>query len=143
MTTSYPPLQLQKAVFAKLKANTTLMAKLAAGDKVYDFVPQNQAYPFIHIGEAQFNAWDTKTWNGFEGTFTVDSWYRAGDTGSRGRATLLDIQGDIYDALHRVPMVIAAQNVVIVRLDFQDIIVDPDSVTYHGVQRFHVIMGGI
>lgn len=128
-------LELQKQVYSKLTGNAPLMAKLSG---VFDFVPQTQAYPFVQIGEAEFSPWNTKTFNGFDGSLTINLWHRPG---SRGRAPLHDIMHDIYDLLHNAAVSITGVTVVLLQFEISNIIVDPDSVTYHGVQRFHVIMG--
>ncbi len=129
-------LLLQKAIYARLTGNAGLMAKITG---VFDFVPQNQAYPFIQIGEMDFSPWDTHTFDGFEATITINLWARPG---SRGRASLHDIQNDIYNLLHRYIFSVSGFTVVSMRFDFSNIVVDPDSVTYHGIQRFKLLMGG-
>jgi hypothetical protein len=129
-------LLLQKAIYARLTGNAPLMAKLTG---VFDFVPDNQTYPFIQLGEMDFGAWDTHTFDGFDGTITINLWARPG---SRGRASLHDIQNDIYNLLHKWIPTISGFTAVSMRYDFSNIIVDPDAVTYHGIQRFKILMGG-
>lgn len=129
-------LLLQKAIYSRLTSDAPLMAKLTG---VFDFIPDNQAYPFIQIGEVDFSPFDTQTFDGFEGMVTINLWHRSG---SRGRAALHDIQNDVYNLLHKWIPSISGYTVVSMRFDFSNIIVDPDAVTYHGVQRFKILMGG-
>lgn len=129
-------LLLQKAIYARLTGDAPLMAKITG---VFDFVPDNQTYPFLQIGEVDFGSFDTQTFDGFEGTITINLWHRPG---SRGRAALHDIQNDVYNLLHKWIPSISGFTVVSMRYDFSNIIVDPDAVTYHGVQRFKILMGG-
>lgn len=129
-------LLLQKAIYARLTGDAPLMAKITG---VFDFVPDNQTYPFLQIGEVDFGPFDTQTFDGFEGVITINLWHRPG---SRGRAALHDIQNDVYNLLHKWIPSISGFTVVSMRYDFSNIIVDPDAVTYHGVQRFKILMGG-
>lgn len=132
-------LALQKAVYARLTGSAPLMTKV--GSRVYDFVPQASEdggpYPFIQVPEMSATAFDTKTFNGFEVRFTVNVWSRPADV---GRAETHDLLNDIYDLLHKWEPTISGWKVVLFKFEFSDIIVDPDTVTYHGIQRFRVLM---
>jgi hypothetical protein len=130
-------LELQKDIYGALTGDATLMAKITG---VYDFVPDNTAYPFIQIGEVDFSDWGTQTFDGFEGVITINLWHRPG---SRGRAPLHDIMHDIHRILHKNTFSIPGFTVALMRYDFSNIIVDPDAVTYHGVTRFRILMGEI
>lgn len=129
-------LELQKDVYAALTGDSALMAKITG---VFDFIPDAQAYPFIQVGEADFSDWSSHTFDGFDATILVHLWHRPG---SRGRAPLSDIMQDIYRILHKNTFSIPGFNVLSMRYDFSNIIVDPDAVTYHGVTRFRLLMGG-
>lgn len=132
-------LALQKAVYARLTGNASLMAKVS--NRVYDFVPQADEdggpYPFIQLPQMQVEPFDTKTFNGFELRFTVNVWSRPG---SIGQAEAHDLNNDIYDLLHKWEPTISGWKVVLFQFEFSDVIVDPDTVTYHGIQRFRIIM---
>lgn len=129
-------LLLQKAIYAALTGDVTLMAKITG---VFDFIPDAQAYPFVQIGEGQFNEWDTNTDYGFDGTLTINVWHRPGE---RGRAPIYDIQADIYRILHNSTPSVSGFSIPSFRVDFSDIVVDTDAVTYHGIQRLKILMGG-
>jgi len=129
-------LALQKSIYSALTSNATLMGKVTG---VFDFIPDNQAYPFVQIGEIDFNPFDTHTENGFSGTLQINVWDRPG---SRGRAPIHDLNNDIYDTLHLAEPVIAGFSTLSFRFDFSQILVDQDAVTYHGINRFSFILGG-
>ena len=128
--------ELQKDIYAALTGDVILMAKITG---VFDFVPQNQSYPYIQIGETDFTDWSTHTFDGFAGLITINLWHRPG---SRGRAPLHDIMDDIYRILNKNLFSIPSSTIVSMRYDFSNIIVDPDTVTYHGVTRFKILIGG-
>lgn len=127
------PLKLQKAIYAALTGDATLMAKIRG---VYDSVPQAQEFPFVVIGEADFDPFDSHSQNGFEGILTIHTWARG-----RGRAQVLDIQDDLYRILHKNYFNLTGYRVIVNRFQFQQTLVDPDSVTYHGITRFRIMMG--
>lgn len=129
-------LELQKDIYAQLTGDATLMAKVTG---VYDFVPDNKAYPFIQIGEVDFQDWSTHTFDGFEGTITIHLWHRPS---SRGRAPLHDIMNDIYRILNKNLFSIPDATVVSMRFLNSQILVEQDAVTYHGVTRFRILIGG-
>lgn len=128
-------LELQKDIYGALTGNATLMAKITG---VFDFVPDNQAYPFIQIGEMQFLDFGSVNTDGFEATLTIHTW---GRPGTRGRAPIHDIQNDIYDTLHKNLFSIPGYTVLSSRFLNSEIIVEEDAVTYHGISRFRLILG--
>ncbi len=115
------------------------MAKV--GSRIFDFVPQASEdggpYPFIQVPEMQAAPFNTKTFNGFEVRLTVNVWSRPADV---GQAETADLNNDVYDLLHKWEPTISGWKVVLMQFEFSDIIVDPDTVTYHGIQRFRVLM---
>lgn len=62
--------EFQKAVYAALSANASLVAK--AG--VYDFVPEGKDLPFVVIGDDTAEEFNTKTFTGREITTDVVVW---------------------------------------------------------------------
>ena len=127
------PLKLQKAIYAALTGDATIMAKVTG---VYDSVPQSQNFPFVVIGEADFDPFDSHTQDGFEGIVTVHTWARG-----HGRAQVLDLQDDLYRIIHKNYFSLTGYRVIVNRFQFQQTLVDPDGVTYHGITRFRIMMG--
>lgn len=124
---------LQTAVFTRLDGQLT--------DPVYDNAPQqadsSRGFPYVTIGEDTVNEWDTDGTLGADCTITVHTWSRY-----RGRKEVKDIQGQIYDALHRQESSLSFAGYNFVGCDFvsSDSFLDSDGLTRHGVQTFRVIL---
>jgi len=134
--------EIQKSVFGKLTGDVPLMA-LVTG--VFDFVPQAQAYPFIHIGEMNFNKTTSKGSDGistriYDATLQVDIWHRPNPIG----------KGKLWDLINEVRRILDGNRtwtpteycLLVFDEDLSTVIVEPDTVTYHGVIRFKIILGG-
>jgi len=107
---------------------------------VHDDVPAGDAdgtgapFPYVTIGEDTLAGWDSFTSDGAEATITIHVWSRA-----RGRKEVKQVQGEIYDALHRQPVAIAGFDLVSCLFEQSVSMLDPDGITRHGVQVFRVI----
>jgi len=128
--------ELQKAVYTKLTDDAGLMA-LVTG--VYDWVPEGTAFPYITIGEGQFNERDNKTHNGIRTDLIVHVWSNRGIVGIRGRDEARQIAQVVYDLLHWQPLTIENYDHVFTKWAFGETILDVDGVTYHSVQRFEIL----
>lgn len=49
----------------------------------------------------------------------------------------------IYNSLHEQRLSVEGAEMVLLRLEFGDTDLDPDGVTYHGVQRFRTLIKGV
>lgn len=124
-------LDLQKAIYLALNDNISA--------PVFDHVPQDQAYPYVVIGEDNFVDWSTDDKNGFEGTVNLHVWDRPiGNSGKRGKQVTKEIQGEIYDILQRSNFPIGDYGNPGMSYEYSDVFMDSDGITYHGVQRFRV-----
>lgn len=124
-------LDLQKAIYGAI--NTVISAP------VYDHVPQNATYPYVVIGEDNFNDWSTDDKNGFVATVNLHVWDRPkGTSGKRGKQVTKEIQGEIYNILQRSNFAIGDYGNPGVSFEYSDVFMDTDGITYHGVQRFRV-----
>ena len=120
--------EMQKAIFAKLGTDLAV--------PVYDFVPQENApAQYVTIGADTLLPYNTDGNKGFEATLIIHSW----DV-SNGRKDLKLLQGEIYDSLDRAELVITGYNSVGIDFEFSDSTLDPDGATYHGVQRFRILI---
>lgn len=111
----------------------------ATGLTVFDAVPDNyEGFPYVTIGEDNLAQWDTKEINGFNVSITIHVWSRGA-----GRKEAKDMQGQIYAALHNVPLTLA--NDVMDTLQQTDSIVrqDPDGKTRHGIQTFRSLISEV
>jgi hypothetical protein len=118
-------LALQKAIYAAL--DSALSVPITDAPASPDL-----ATPYVTIDSATSIPWDTLTTDGEEVTVTLSAW-TGGE--SRGKEAVLGLLGDMRDALHEEPITVTGYAPIIVRVDFQDVFVDPDGVTQHGVLR--------
>lgn len=108
---------------------------IAAGlPRVYDMTaPQNQAMPYVTLGNLTLPSADSDTTKEFDATLTIHAW---SDGAVRDRAEAANMQQIIYDTLHRSEM--REVGVFAITQEFQEILIDPDQITRHGVQRFRL-----
>jgi hypothetical protein len=79
-------------IYQELIGDATLMGMVTG---VFDHVDQ-QAYPYVVIGEDNANEWDTDTERGTESVLTIHTWSRY-----KGLLETKEIQQRIYEILHR------------------------------------------
>ncbi len=109
------------------------LSKISA--PVYDNVPQNQKAAYVAIGESTSIPHSSDRETGFEATLTLHTW-----STYRGTKEAAEIMGEIYDSLDRADLAIPGYTILGVDYEFDQIFLDPDGVTRHGVQRFRVLM---
>jgi hypothetical protein len=108
---------------------------------VYDDVQQDAkgnvlaAFPYIVLGEDTHAPWDTDDSIGSESTITIHVWSR-----QRGKKETKQIQGLIYEALHRHELEVLGFATMTVEFDYSDVILDADGQTRHGVSRYRVFI---
>ena len=122
---------LQKAVFEALTANANLMGAISG---VYDHVPADSAFPYVTIGETTVTDWSSKTFDGQAHSVTLHVWSRA-----RGRKELKEILALTYDTLNGAALSIEGQQLVDLRFDFAQTLLDADGLTFHGIQRYRAV----
>lgn len=136
-----PHQELQKAVYGILTADSTLQGLIggSTGDKkIYDRVPQEKAYPYLTIGDFQSEDRGNHTWEGIAGTLTINVWYREPNA---GRKQVQNIQKAIDDLLHKAEPSLNGWNVILMRRSTRNILIEPDNVTFHGIQTFKIFLG--
>jgi len=122
----------QKAIYAALTGDAPLMALV---EGVYDHVPQSSDFEFVVIGDDESSDFDDDREAGFDTVATVHVWTRL----HRGRKVLKDIQAEVHRVLHRNLLSVTAANTVETFIELTDSFLEPDGVTYHGVQRCRII----
>ena len=125
---------LQQAVYSALVADATLKTLIGNPARVYDHVPQATAYPYVALGDATAGEFDTKTEDGMEQTLTLHTWSRY-----RGLSEAKRIMSAVVDALDQVSLSLTGHTLVLLRFEFSSTFLDPDGLTYHGVQRFRAV----
>lgn len=124
-------IELQTAIYNKLTAALTV--------PVYDHVPQvndagdNSDFPYVRIEAPRNNENDTDNDLGFDTTVQLHVWSRY-----RGNKQTAELQQAIYNALHRQALTVTGYGVSDIFQEFSEILLDPDGITRHGVQRFRV-----
>lgn len=119
-------LDIQKAVFAKLGTLTV---------PVYDAVPDNAKPPYVVIGDDTLAPFDTDGASGFEATISIHTW-----STYRGRKEIKEMQGAIYDLLHRAQLTFSGYTFLGCDSELSESFIDADGVTRHGIQRFRIFI---
>lgn len=139
MSGEFGPLEIQKAIFARLNGSAALRTALGIASPkpiVFDCVPQEQAFPFVVFSPQDVKDWDSHTFDGFESEVQIHTWVR-----SFGRAGAWNIMKEVYGLLHGYDLPVTGFSTVVCRCVFQTVLVEPDNVTYHGVQKIHIVIG--
>lgn len=123
---------IQAAVYSILSNDAALSAMI---EGVYDDVDENQAFPYVTIGESTHNEWDTGDTLGDDATITIHTWSRG-----RGKKQTKEIQGAIYNALHRVETSQTGYDFVTIQWQDSTSLIDADGKTRHGVQNFRILI---
>lgn len=104
---SLPYFELQKVIYQKLTASTSLTNITRKDDEdlgVYDAVDENTPYPYVVISEPYSSPYDTKTSNIETITFTIHAWWKDNDDYSGKRK--------VYEMLSACQQALMAQNYV-------------------------------
>jgi|TARA_S200002703_G_C3664964_1_gene204171 hypothetical protein len=125
-------LGLQKTVFDALDGDGTLQSLVT---DVFDFVPENTAFPYVKIGEETAVDNGTKTLQGNEHTLVIHTFSRY-----RGSKEAKEIMSRIYALLHESSLTVSGASLVNLRFEFSDIIKENDGLTTHGLQRFRAMI---
>ena len=127
---------LQQAIYTRLTSVTAVASKVKG---IYTTIPQPAdagdaaLFPYIFFDIPAGRPMDTKTSDGASMVVSVR-------TSSRSRSKLerQAIEQAVYDALHKLDLVIAGANTIAVGWEGSTYYPDPDGVTTHGVQSFRV-----
>jgi hypothetical protein len=125
-------LELQKSIFNALDGDSTLQNLVT---DVYDFVPENTAFPYVKVGEETSLDNGTKTLQGNEHTLVIHTFSRY-----RGSKEVKEIMSRIYALLHESSLSVTGASLVNLRFEFSDVIKENDGLTSHGLQRFRAIV---
>lgn len=128
--------ELQKAIFARLKADAALTGLLGAS-KIFDRAPANVAFPYVTFGRTSGFDWSTGTEDGNEHLFTLHFWSKA-----KGKAESLELIEAARAALHDAPLTLETHHLVNLRQEFSEARFDEDLSLYHGLLRFRAVTEG-
>jgi hypothetical protein len=141
-------LAVQQALYAKLIANAPLALLLAedpdggspSRPAVYDKPPQPEfpenedAFPFVTIGDTTAAEFDTDDLDGQEMTVTIHVWSRY-----NGSKQVKEVSDAIHAALHRQSLGVQGAHEVYCYWEFAESIPEPDPLVQHGVTRFRIL----
>lgn len=116
--------EIQMAIHAALQS---------LGVDVYDDVPQGATFPYVVIGEDDSIPFDTDDSTGFDTELTIHVWSRYS-----GMKEVKDIMSDVYSTLNRRELSVSGAHVVDCIFQHQDVLLDPDGITRHGIIRFRL-----
>lgn len=129
-----PATELQAKVFQILSTDPIIAAQCS----VYDHAPDGESvYPYIQIGQDEFDDFGSHEVDGFIVNITLHVWSRAA-----GKRQCKLIQERLYELLHNTDLALALYKTISLRAGVQTCMLDPDGRTYHGVSIFKLILGG-
>jgi hypothetical protein len=128
---AFGQLELQKAVYAALSADTTL-ATLVTG--VYDYVNSEAVFPYVVLGGGSNRDHSTKTTAGAEISFALHVYSREG-----GHKETLSIMERLHAVLHQAALSLTGHTLILMRFDGSDVARLSDGLTYHGAMRFRAL----
>ncbi|GHI91274.1 DUF3168 domain-containing protein [Streptomyces olivaceus] len=133
MTAPAPMLPVQSAVYARLKADTALMAVIRG---VYDYVPEDVAYPFVVIGEALETPDNRHGGFGRQTVITLHVWSRY-----QGYAQVLRIGARVTALLDHQPLTLPGLDWIATRFEFSQTLTDPEPPgdIRHLVLRYRIV----
>jgi Protein of unknown function (DUF3168) len=124
-------LPIQQAIYNRLTGDSVLMAKVTG---VFDYVSDNQAFPYITIGEATSNPFRTFSRFGEEVTVTLHIWSRYD-----GSKEALEILNEMNRLLADQDLAVTGYDTVACFYEFSETLRDPDGITRHLVVRYRII----
>ncbi len=123
----------QASMYTAVQADTSLTALLA--NRVFDYVPEESAFPYIVLGDAFAEPFDTQIGRGLNIRLTLQSFSRY-----QGMQEIKQIMQAVYDLLHeKNDWSIAGQSVISCRFVSSRTIVDKDGKTRSAIQNFEII----
>lgn len=123
---------LQQSIYQVLIADTTLMSLISG---VFDHVPQDTAYPFVTIGEAQIRDWSNVERQGTEQQITLRVWSR-----EAGRKQASGIMERIVTVLNNASLTVSGQTLRHLRFVSSNILLQDDGLTMRGTLVFRALL---
>lgn len=129
---------LQQAIYGILTGDAQLMSKVVG---VFDFVPDNNNFPYISIGEFTTNPFETMDRYGQEVTSTIHVWsQRIGPNAYQGMMQAENIMEDVQRLLARSYIEIDLWGTVGCWGDYSQTLVESDGITRHGILRYRLLL---
>lgn len=109
----------------------------ALGLRVVDTGKQDALWPYVEVGFIVMNAFDTATENGFDYLARIHTRSR-----SAGMKEAKEIQGQIYDRLHRGALSVTGYQHILIQRERSEVLTAPDG-SLHGVCEYRGLISKI
>ena len=104
--------------------------------KIFDDMPEKESFPYVVMGEMTARDWSDKFEAGQEVYSTIHIWSQY-----RGRKEAAEMGDGILQALSKSPLDLAPDfRAVLDELDTNDLIIDIDGITRHGILRLRYLI---
>lgn len=123
----------QRAVYSQLTAQ--LPSVLVVDHVIQPEDTGKQRFPYVAIGDATVSEWDTDDASGGDVDVSLHIWSR-----ERGGREVKQLQGLVYEALHRQEFPIDGYHLVTVDYQTSEIYLESDGATRHGISRFRILI---
>ncbi len=131
---SSPGLELQAAVVAALRASTALQVLLGSPVRLYQDVPDNPAFPYATIGDAQQLPDKAECINGSEIYVDVHAFSRG-----PGDAEIKNVAAAVSDSIDDVAMTLTNHRCLLIQRENAIFRKDPDTLTRHAILTFKAL----
>ncbi len=102
---------------------------------IFDHVPQDTAYPFVTIGEANIRDWSNVETQGTEQNISLHIYSR--EAGRKQAATIME---RIITLLNSANLSVTGQNLRSLRFISSNIVLQDDGLTYKGTLIFRALL---
>jgi len=131
--------QVATSIITTLRADgnvSALLSTFGGLPAVFTHTPQDfNGYPYIVVSDILLNGDDNDADLGFEGVINIHTW-----SDKRDLLYVGNLQKAIYDALHHVDIPMTGYTTVELHQEYSNILLDPDGITMHGIQRYRIIL---
>lgn len=118
---------LQKAIYDLLSVDSEILT-LVTG--VYENPEPVIAYPYLTFGGLTASDWSTKTSTGLQTAILLHAYSQT------SKKEVIDILDRVFDLLQSGGLVLEGHELIAMRFEYNDIVLESDGITYHGVIRF-------
>lgn len=125
--------EVQKAIYTVLSGDAALTA---LGPDIVDYGPSDDdaatIYPFVAIGNIDMGEWDTDDTTGFDVLARIHTY-----SDSHSAKETKQIQGAIYDALHRQDITVTGYDDILIRRE-DSMVMRTSRGAFHGVCEYRI-----
>lgn len=132
--------ELITAIYSALANDATLTTLLGSSGRVFNGVGAGQSTPYVDVAEATAVNYRTSSGDAQEHTITLHVWTEqySGETES-ARQRVAKLMARVRDVMHYNPLNMSAGNMPNLICEFNEVMRDPDGISWHGVLRFRAV----